>query len=95
MKLIFSTTYLINSKISGRSVSRPFILSFMAMIIVLALSSAPCFELFSAAPGNKNLKNCNLNQNCSIITPNAKDSEIIKKVRRVWVNQLKNQNIFH
>ena len=30
----------------------PFIRSFMATIIALALSSAPCFALFSAAPEN-------------------------------------------
>ena len=45
--------YLISSKISGRDVSLSFILSFMATIIVLALSSAPCLELFSAAPESK------------------------------------------
>ena len=44
------STYLIVSKISGFEASLSFILSFMAMMIVLALSSAPCFELFSAAP---------------------------------------------
>ena len=43
-------SYLINSNISGLSLSRTFILSFIAIIILLALSSAPCLELFSAAP---------------------------------------------
>lgn len=43
-------TYRMSSKISGLSLSLSFILSFMAVIILLALSSAPCFELFSAAP---------------------------------------------
>lgn len=43
-------THLINSKISGFSFSLTFIRSLMAVTIELALSSAPCFELFSAAP---------------------------------------------
>ena len=43
-------SYLIRSNTSGFSFSRSFILSFMAMMMVLALSSAPCLELFSAAP---------------------------------------------
>lgn len=43
-------TYLINSKISGFSRSLCFILSFIAVIIEFALSSAPCLLLFSAAP---------------------------------------------
>lgn len=42
--------YLMSSKISGLSLSRCFILSFIAVIIELALSSAPCLEDFSAAP---------------------------------------------
>lgn len=42
--------YLINSKISGMSRSRCFILSFIAVMMELALSSAPCLEDFSAAP---------------------------------------------
>lgn len=42
--------YLINSKISGMSRSLCFILSFMAVMMELALSSAPCLEDFSAAP---------------------------------------------
>ena len=47
--------YRIISKISGRAFSRSFIRSFMAATIVLALSSAPCLLLFSAAPVNKKL----------------------------------------
>ena len=43
-------SYLINSKISGFSRSLFFMRSFMAVMILFALSSAPCFELFSAAP---------------------------------------------
>lgn len=43
-------THRINSNISGLSRSRCFMRSFIAVIIELALSSAPCFELFSAAP---------------------------------------------
>jgi hypothetical protein len=43
-------SYLISSKISGFSRSLFFIRSFMAVMILLALSSAPCLELFSAAP---------------------------------------------
>lgn len=39
-----------SSKISGMSRSRCFILSFMAVMMELALSSAPCLEDFSAAP---------------------------------------------
>lgn len=60
--------YLISSKISGFSLSRCFILSFIAVIILLALSSAPCFELFSAAPENQiphfKLRFENLNKSC-------------------------------
>lgn len=44
------SSYRISSKISGFSRSRCFMRSFMAVMIELALSSAPCFELFSAAP---------------------------------------------
>jgi len=43
-------TNLMSSKISGWSRSRCNILSFIACIIDIALSSAPCLELFSAAP---------------------------------------------
>ena len=43
-------SYLINSKISGFSRSLFFMRSFMAVMMLFALSSAPCFELFSAAP---------------------------------------------
>ena len=43
-------SHLINSKISGFCLSRCFMISFMAVIILLALSSAPCLQLFSAAP---------------------------------------------
>lgn len=43
-------SYLINSNISGFSCSRCFIRSRIAVIIEFALSSAPCLELFSAAP---------------------------------------------
>lgn len=42
--------YLISSNISGLSRSRCFILSFIAVMMLFALSSAPCLELFSAAP---------------------------------------------
>lgn len=42
--------YLMSSKISGLSRSLCFILSFMAVMMELALSSAPCLEDFSAAP---------------------------------------------
>ena len=38
------------SNISGLLSSLIFILSFIAMMMVCVLSSAPCFELFSAAP---------------------------------------------
>jgi hypothetical protein len=43
-------SYLISSKISGFSRSLFFMRSFMAVMMLFALSSAPCFELFSAAP---------------------------------------------
>ena len=39
-----------SSKISGLSLTLAFILSFMATMMALALSSAPCLALFSAAP---------------------------------------------
>ena len=42
--------YLVSSKISGLSLTLAFILSFMATMMALALSSAPCLALFSAAP---------------------------------------------
>lgn len=46
----FKLPHLISSKISGFSCSRCFMRSRIAVMIELALSSAPCFELFSAAP---------------------------------------------
>lgn len=39
-----------SSKISGLFRSRVFILSFIAVMMICVLSSAPCLELFSAAP---------------------------------------------
>lgn len=42
--------YRMSSKISGLLRSRCFIRSFIAVMIICVLSSAPCFELFSAAP---------------------------------------------
>lgn len=42
--------YLSNSNISGLSQTRCFMRSCIAVITDCALSSAPCFELFSAAP---------------------------------------------
>ena len=39
-----------SSNISGLSLTLAFILSFMATMMALALSSAPCLALFSAAP---------------------------------------------
>jgi hypothetical protein len=42
--------YRMSSKISGLVRSRCFILSFMAVMMICVLSSAPCLELFSAAP---------------------------------------------
>lgn len=56
--------YLISSNISGFSRSLCFIRSFIAVMIVFALSSAPCFELFSAAPGEKK-KPCLLSLLCN------------------------------
>lgn len=47
-------THRISSKISGFSRSLCFILSFIAVIMLFALSSAPCFVLFSAAPVRTN-----------------------------------------
>lgn len=44
------SAYLMSSKISGWSRSRCNIRSFIACMIDMALSSAPCLELFSAAP---------------------------------------------
>ena len=49
--IIFSHTHLMRSNTSGLSRSLSFMRSFMAMMMVFALSSAPCLELFSAAPG--------------------------------------------
>lgn len=45
-----------SSNISGFSLSLCFIRSFIAVIILFALSSAPCLELFSAAPKGKREK---------------------------------------
>lgn len=49
--LLSQKTSLIKSKISGLFRSRIFIRSFMAMMMFWVRSSAPCLELFSAAPG--------------------------------------------
>lgn len=46
-----------SSNMSGLFRSRSFILSLIALIMLCVLSSAPCFELFSAAPELKNIKN--------------------------------------
>lgn len=43
-------THLMSSKISGLFLSLIFILSLMAIMMFWVLSSAPCLELFSAAP---------------------------------------------
>jgi len=43
-------THLMRSKMSGLLRSRSFIRSLMALMMLWVLSSAPCFELFSAAP---------------------------------------------
>lgn len=48
--LLSQNTSLIKSKISGLFRSRIFMRSFMAMMKFWVRSSAPCFELFSAAP---------------------------------------------
>ena len=61
--LVSLITHLISSNTSGLSFSLSFILSFIAMMIVFALSSAPCFELFSAAPVSNNFKLSNDFQN--------------------------------
>ena len=58
-------THLISSNTSGLSFSLSFIRSFIAMMIVFALSSAPCFELFSAAPAENNLKT--FKRNCQTL----------------------------
>lgn len=50
MALLMTNTSLMSSKISGLFLSLIFIRSFMAMIIFWVRSSAPCLELFSAAP---------------------------------------------
>ena len=48
-------TFLIISNISGLFLSRIFIRSFIAVTIPSFLSSAPCFELFSAAPRKRHI----------------------------------------
>lgn len=50
MALVMANTSRISSKISGLFLSLIFILSFMAIMIFWVRSSAPCLELFSAAP---------------------------------------------
>lgn len=52
MALLITNTSLISSKISGLFLSLIFILSFMAIMIFWVRSSAPCLELFSAAPNH-------------------------------------------
>lgn len=52
IKIIFH--YLMRSNISGLFLSLIFIRSFIAMMIFWVLSSAPCLELFSAAPEERN-----------------------------------------
>ena len=42
--------YRMSSKISGLLRSRVFMRSFMAVMMACVLTSAPCLELFSAAP---------------------------------------------
>ena len=44
-----------SSKISGLLRSRCFMRSFMAVMMICVLSSAPCFELFSAAPAERQI----------------------------------------
>lgn len=46
-------SYLMSSKMSGFSSTLAFMRSFMATMMALALSSAPCLALFSAAPAGK------------------------------------------
>lgn len=53
MTIFYFSTHRISSNISGFSRSLCFIRSFIAVIMLFALSSAPCFELFSAAPMNQ------------------------------------------
>lgn len=48
--LLIMNTSLMSSKISGLFRSLIFMRSFMAMMMFCVRSSAPCFELFSAAP---------------------------------------------
>lgn len=50
------------SNTSGLFRSLIFILSFMAVMMVRVLSSAPCFELFSAAPAIENQRLCGLTE---------------------------------
>lgn len=55
--LLSQNTSLIKSKISGLFRSRIFMRSFMAMMKFWVRSSAPCFELFSAAPVHQKIHN--------------------------------------
>lgn len=55
--LLSQNTSLIKSKISGLFRSRIFMRSFMAMMKFWVRSSAPCFELFSAAPVHQKAHN--------------------------------------
>lgn len=55
--LLSQNTSLIKSKISGLFRSRIFMRSFMAMMKFWVRSSAPCFELFSAAPVHQKVHN--------------------------------------
>lgn len=62
VNLLSQNTSLIKSKISGLFRSRIFIRSFMAMMKFWVLSSAPCFELFSAAPVHQEVNNAHQKQ---------------------------------
>lgn len=60
--LLSQNTSLIKSKISGLFRSRIFMRSFMAMMKFWVRSSAPCFELFSAAPVHQKIHNAHQEQ---------------------------------
>lgn len=62
VSLLSQNTSLIKSKISGLFRSRIFIRSFMAMMKFWVRSSAPCFELFSAAPVHQKVQNAHQKQ---------------------------------
>lgn len=81
MALLMTKTSLMSSKISGLFLSLIFILSFMAIMMFWVRSSAPCLELFSAAPGH-------LERECKGILKPLEPLSALLTLQAVGVQQL-------